>query len=401
MLNLAALMPVFKKTYENAVPVLVQGNRYLYTASKETDTDTFMYLLGGYRHNGDTVPVQFEVKRNSKQDDNTLYVVATIKKDAIKVLEPASATPRATAPFSISIEDLIGNVKEEEGKIVANLPWQFLTEEQKKTKRDEQRHKGGAIREKAQLPKYGKNPDAPVTMTAERIDREIQNSGAKFQPDYALRYMAYIDPADFLSLTTANREQIENESRVLVASEMRDERQTPVLYYDQETGQVTSQEGRHSMMALMNAGVHQVAILVEPDTKGKNSRSTIPTLELIGRSFGDVSAPGAVTLENLIPVNEKHRQELIDTYGESDNWFQYSTRDTEYKTNRQLLGEALLTIAANESERQMLESYQDIAAKLDANEKRIGEINTAGKVRNAENPQITMRKCCKQIADRL
>ena len=54
---------------------------------------------------------------------------------------------------------------------------------------------------------------------------------------------------------------------------------------------------------------------------------------------------------------------------------QNSARDTEYRTNRQILGAALMEIAANAEERDMLGRYQDMAARLDADERRIGEIN--------------------------
>ena len=59
----------------------------------------------------------------------------------------------------------------------------------------------------------------------------------------------------------------------------------------------------------------------------------------------------------------------------NENSIQRSSRDTSYRTNRQILAEALTSLAANESERQMLEGYKDAAARLDANEQRIAAIN--------------------------
>lgn len=324
--NMAALMPVFEETYKNAVPVLLQGNRYLYTAQEESDTNAFMYLLGGFNYNGKTIPVQFELKKNNNPDDNSVYVVATIKKDAIMALEPAIATPRTPASSTISIKDLIGNVNGNETKILANLPSQFLTDYQKEGKRKGLEEKGRHIRNKAAG--AGRDINAPVNMTTERIDRDIKYYGSS--GDYSKAYMTYISPEDYISLTTSNQERIENESRVMVAAEMRENEQTPFLRFDQDTGEITGHEGRHRIMAMKNAGVQRVAILMIPDgEKGRSNRQTIESLVVTGQDFGSTRAWGSTTLNNLIPVNQKHRQELIDTYGESKNWFKYSARDTE------------------------------------------------------------------------
>ena len=65
-------------------------------------------------YNGQTIPVQFELKQNNNPNENSVYVVATIKKDAITAWEPANATPQAPAPYEISIEELIGDVNGDE-----------------------------------------------------------------------------------------------------------------------------------------------------------------------------------------------------------------------------------------------------------------------------------------------
>ena len=54
---------------------------------------------------------------------------------------------------------------------------------------------------------------------------------------------------------------------------------------------------------------------------------------------------------------------------------QFSQRDTEYKTDRQLLASALEGVTKNAQEAQMLREYQEIAANLDADERRVQEIN--------------------------
>ena len=75
--------------------------------------------------------------------------------------------------------------------------------------------------------------------------------------------------------------------------------------------------------------------------------------------------------ENTENVNEKLR---------------FSLRDTEYKTDRQLLADALENVAADANEAQMLREYQEIAAKLDADERRVQEINARIRELRLEDP---------------
>lgn len=65
---------------------------------------------------------------------------------------------------------------------------------------------------------------------------------------------------------------------------------------------------------------------------------------------------------------------------------QFSMRDTEYKTDRQLLASALESVAKDAEEAQMLQSYKDIAAKLDADERRVQEINERIRELRLEDP---------------
>ena len=135
--NLAALMPVFRETYQNAVPVLVQGNRYLYTSLNESDTESFAYLLGAFTYKDEIIPVQFELKKNANPEDNSVYVVATIEKDALITGKRDNSHLPTTASSNINIADLISYVKQNNERILANLPAQFLTEEQKAGKRED------------------------------------------------------------------------------------------------------------------------------------------------------------------------------------------------------------------------------------------------------------------------
>lgn len=174
--NLAALMPVFRETYQNAVPVLVQGNRYLYTSLNESDTESFAYLLGAFTYKDEIIPVQFELKKNANPEDNSVYVVATIEKDALITGKRDNSHLPTTASSNINIADLISYVKQNNERILANLPAQFLTEEQKAGKREGLIKKGNAVREKAE---QGKS-DADYALKL-RIETHIDEAASVSQ----------------------------------------------------------------------------------------------------------------------------------------------------------------------------------------------------------------------------
>ena len=139
--NIAALLPVFKKTYENAVPVLVHGDRYEYAVNDKPTLDSFVFLLGAFVYNGKTIPVQFELK-HINDETNSIYVVCTIKEDVGSGTSNANGVNVPPTSSELSIADIIKEVKAEDTRILANLPSQFLTEEQKRGKRKGLEEKG-------------------------------------------------------------------------------------------------------------------------------------------------------------------------------------------------------------------------------------------------------------------
>ncbi len=384
--NIAALLPVLKQTYENAVPVLVQGDRYLYAVNQDTNVEAFAYLLGAFTYNDAVVPVQFELKKLAG-DENRIYVVATIKDDALITAPPAinanstattssfsddglitappanHANSTATPSSVISIEDVVQNVNTEETAILANLPSYMLTEEQQAGKREGLRNKGMYVKSKAEA--AGKNASAPVKLTQERIDRAIRDYGGS--GDYSRAYMAMISPTDFLSLTATDADRIRTEGRVLVAEELRAEQQTPFLQYDPETNEITGHEGRHRMAAMENSHVQETPVLLIPDgSEGRYSRQKVDSLTVSGQRYGARRAQGETTLHSLIPVNEKHRAELEASFGGGEGWFRYSQRDGTL-SDRQLLAQAFEGIVRTDADKTRLHEYK----------KRIEELDTA------------------------
>lgn len=381
---IAALLPVFKQTYENAVPVLVQGDRYLYTVTDESSLQAFAYLLGAFTYNDTVVPVQFELKKLAG-NENKIYVVATIKDDAlitarsttradstattssfsddgIITAPPANhANSTATPSSIISIEKVVQNVNTEETAILANLPSYMLTEEQQAGKREGLRNKGMYVKSKAEA--AGKNASAPVKLTQERIDRAIRAYGGS--GDYSRAYMAMISPTDFLSLTATDADRIRAEGRVLVAEELRAEQQTPFLQYDPETNEITGHEGRHRMAAMENSHVQETPVLLIPDgSEGRYSRQKVDSLTVSGQRYGARRAQGETTLHSLIPVNEKHRAELEASFGGGEGWFRYSQRDGTL-SDRQLLAQAFEGIVRTDADKTRLHEYKTRIEELD------------------------------------
>ena len=360
---IAALLPVFKETYENAVPVLVQGDRYRHTVTEQSKVETFVYLLGAFEYGGSTVPVQFELKQ-LKGDGNRIYVVATIKEAAIMAasFQDAEASRRATTqPLTLSIQDVIANVNPEDTRILANLPSYMLTEEQQAGKREGLKEKGEYLYNKARA--AGQAADAPVKLTQERIDRAIRDYGGS--GDYSRAYMAMISPTDFLSLTATDADRIRTEGRVLVAEELRAEKETPFLQYDPETNEITGHEGRHRMAAMENSHVQETPVLLIPDGgEGRYSRQNVDSLTVTGQRYGARRAQGETTLHSLIPVNEKHRAELEAIFGGGEGWFRYSQRDGTL-SDRQLLAQAFEGIVRTDADKTRLHEYKTRIEELD------------------------------------
>ena len=168
-----------------------------------------------------------------------------------------------------------------------------------------------------------------AVMKQERIDRDIADSGARFTPDYAQKYITKISPKDFIDLTVMqqnqNRERfdsyVEGDSGSTMntfdyESALQDSKQTPYLVIDRTTGQIIGHNGRHRMRALEMAGIESAEIEVElHDEDGaiiKYNAETIPDMAISSQFDTAIETH----LSNIIPLNEAHRGEIESTYGE-------------------------------------------------------------------------------------
>ena len=167
-----------------------------------------------------------------------------------------------------------------------------------------------------------------AVMKQSRLDEAIEDSGAKFNPDYARKYITRISPSDFIDLTVKrshmDRSAFDAEVEGDHGSKMGDydydkalkEARNPYLRIYKATGEVFGHNGRHRMRALELAGIESVEIEIELyDEDGyliKNGAKTIEDMAISSQFDTAIETH----LSNVIPLNEVHRSEIESSYGE-------------------------------------------------------------------------------------
>ena len=202
--------------------------------------------------------------------------------------------------------------------------------------------------------------DGNARWTEERIDDLIERYGAS-NPDYSQAYAVLMNPRDFLHITIEDellrkwRESaasqpegltykegqravwdksylegrlLDDQNFPLDEAELRGQAQTPFLYIrSNKSGQrVLGHEGRHRMRALMEAGVTSVPVVIEdPDTK--TSKQNVDNM-ILGYQEDVYNGAGIVEVNDLVPIKESNRDELIQKFGgEAQVRFSISAED--------------------------------------------------------------------------
>ena len=162
--------------------------------------------------------------------------------------------------------------------------------------------------------------------TEERIDDILETYGSDSEK-YAQAYITSMSPRTFLKLTLSDEKRSEweraekegtrtDEIFPLDTEQLKNESQTPFLKIDSETGEVLSHEGRHRMLAMYNAGLRNVPVVVI-DNKTKYSKTITPSMTLLSQDFGDgnVNYGYKVSVTNLIPTNKVYKDKIMEAYG--------------------------------------------------------------------------------------
>lgn len=176
--------------------------------------------------------------------------------------------------------------------------------------------------------------DGAVKLKESTIDTYLRDYAAKSSPKYAKAYIAYMTPDDFLSLTTSEggRQIVERHSKELDAEKLGEAtRWQPIqLNIDHETGEVQGHEGRHRAVAMRNAGVEQIPVLLF-DSSNKYSKSEIGELTLTGQDFGGTWSDAQVQVHDLLPLSYENRDAVMErfTMPTDERTLQYSVTEEE------------------------------------------------------------------------
>ena len=162
-------------------------------------------------------------------------------------------------------------------------------------------------------------------------------TGGEGSQNYSKGYVTYISPSDFLALTTTNEQHIVEDARnkyyKLDVDVLKNERQTPFLRIDLQTGEVTGHEGRHRMALLRDAGIERVAIVIEADSEaGKYNAQKLTNFKISGQEFNSGKAPGTVVLDEVIPLSPKYRNEVKEKFVDVGSDIKYSVSDIDNYT---------------------------------------------------------------------
>lgn len=165
----------------------------------------------------------------------------------------------------------------------------------------------GRLKNQARFAKYGAS--AYGAYTAERMDREIRNSSSSTVMDYAKSYIAWVDPVDFIYATTTNedgRAQLKKEAGTLDLERLRNETQPIHLTVDFEDGRIVGHEGRHRMLALQDAGVGRVAVIIDAWNDDRHHTKPISIMNLRGQNFFNIGRGVGFYLHDMLPLSKRY-----------------------------------------------------------------------------------------------
>ena len=141
---------------------------------------------------------------------------------------------------------------------------------------------------------------------------------------YQQAYIVYMNPGDFLDLTTwtpVNEEFIQDLATGLTvenAAKYIAEAQPLFLEVNLETGEVVGHEGRRRNSVLKASKLKRVPVILI-DKSGKSLGLPISRLELRAQNFGQKEYQRKrVVVNDLVPFSKQNRQEIVDKFSKED-----------------------------------------------------------------------------------
>lgn len=171
--------------------------------------------------------------------------------------------------------------------------------------------------------------DRTAILKESTIDKYLEEYAAKSSPNYAQAYITYMTPDNFLKMTTSNKSRIEAESKEFNYDKFTDATlfQPIQLIIDSKTGEVNGHEGRHRMVALSNAGVYNVPVLMF-DYSNKTNKENISEMVL----HGQFNPYLTTRVQDVIPFSYSNREEIIKNFGTQSSWQKMKERYDGEKT---------------------------------------------------------------------
>ena len=162
------------------------------------------------------------------------------------------------------------------------------------------------LRDMTRFAKYGVRKVA--SYTDERMEQEIRNASSKEEMDYAKSYIAWVTPEDFIAATTMteeSRERIKTEAGKLDLEKLQKQKQPIYLHVDFSTGEIVGHEGRHRMLALQDAGISRVAVIIDATNDNRKHTKPIEIKWLGGQNFKYAKGLGFY-LHDAIPLSKRY-----------------------------------------------------------------------------------------------
>ena len=239
--------------------------------------------------------------------------------------------------------------------------------------------------------------EGAVKLQESTIDTYLRDYAAKSSPKYAKAYIAYMTPDEFLSLTTSEggRQIVEQHSRKLDEEKLGEAtRWQPVqLNIDHETGEVQGHEGRHRAVAMRNAGVEQIPVLLF-DSSNKYSKSEIAELTLTGQDFGGTWSDAQVQVHDLLPLNYENRDAVVERFASPT-----TERTLRYSVTEEGTPEATLPTAEDEEKK---DSIRTTLPKKAQDYLKRAERSLVGRVSRALSvPRFAQREYLQEIAQNI
>ena len=252
-----------------------------------------------------------------------------------------------------------------------------------------------------------------ATMSEGRLSK-VYSDYSDSNPSTTNGYLAYIEPYDFLSLTTTSTEaflkrnpQRLNEGVSVWGNENNIQKSGALYLRIDEQGNVVGHEGRHRMAGLLREGVNRVAVVIE--TSQVDNAKPVSIKKLSGQNFGNVKSYSSVYIHNMLPISKEYENINKHIFGDvtEDNKYvepniRYS--DREDTTVYDILGETERLLKENErfkADIERLKERLNIERQVTHgnyfNENQLGAV--AGHLRNIAHSNMDKVELMKALKD--